>query len=202
MRRVHDWQWATACFALAWLATGEAAPVAGQHSQQHTCCGGDHAAAGAAAGEPLRQSGQAVFGALREVLDRLEADPATDWSRVDLDGLREHLVQMDLVFRGARVVRAPLADGMRYTVSGDADVLAAAGAMGAMHARQLRAEQPSWRVEVESRAADVVFEVRSSDPAQQAKIRGLGFFGLLATGAHHAAHHWALAAGGDAHAHH
>jgi hypothetical protein len=148
---------------------------------------------------PLREPGQAIFGALREVLDRLEADPATDWTRVDLDALREHLVQMDLLFREAQVVREPLADGMRYAVRGGDEVLAAARSIGAMHARMLSAEAPSWQMRVETRGEDVVFEVRSSDPEQQAKIRGLGFSGLLTLGAHHAQHHWAMATG---HMHH
>ncbi|HUP23019.1 MAG TPA: hypothetical protein VNB06_08765 [Thermoanaerobaculia bacterium] len=150
----------------------------------------------------LQEPGQAVFGALREVLERLEADPATDWSRVDLDALRDHLVQMDLLFREARVSREVLDDGMRFVVDGSESVLSAAKAMGAMHARALAEELPSWLVRVEPRAGDVVFEVRSSDPAQQAKIRALGFSGLLTFGAHHAPHHWALATGGGMHQHH
>lgn len=36
--------------------------------------------------------GQDAFGALQEIVGILEADPATDWSKVDLDGLREHLI--------------------------------------------------------------------------------------------------------------
>jgi hypothetical protein len=155
------------------------------------------------ASEAPQQPGQAVFGALREVLERLEADSATDWSRVDLDALRQHLVEMDLLFRDAKVAREALADGMRYVVTGSPEVVAAAGRMGTMHAGMLAAERPAWRVVVEQRLADVVFEVRSSDPEQQAKIRGIGFFGMLATGAHHGPHHLALAAGRTMeHAHH
>jgi hypothetical protein len=167
-------------------------------------CGGETCPmhAGKSTDGSLQEPGQAVFGALREVLERLEADPATDWSRVDLDALRDHLVQMDLLFREARVSREVLDDGMRFVVDGSESVLAAAKAMGAMHARALAEELPSWLVRVEPRAGDVVFEVRSSDPAQQAKIRALGFSGLLTFGAHHAPHHWALATGGGMHQHH
>jgi hypothetical protein len=159
---------------------------------------GEHATAPAA---PLAEPGQAMFGALREVLDRLEADPATDWSRVDLDALREHLLQMDLVFRGARVAREPLPDGMRYLVRGSAEVLAAASAMGSMHAEAIRSEAPTWRVTVAPGADAVALEVRSDDPREQAKIRALGFAGFFTFGSHHADHHWAIASGAHA-AHH
>jgi hypothetical protein len=85
---------------------------------------------------------------------------------------------------------------MRYTVTGGEDVLAAARSVGAMHASMLASELPSWQLRVEPRAGDVVFEVRSSDPGQVSKIRGVGFSGLLALGDHHARHHWMLATGG------
>ena len=38
--------------------------------------------------------GQDAFAALQEIVRLLEADPATDWTRVDLDALRMHLVDM------------------------------------------------------------------------------------------------------------
>jgi hypothetical protein len=38
---------------------------------------------------------------------------------------------------------------------------------------------------------------KSDDAATEARIRGLGFIGLLTVGAHHATHHLALARGGN-----
>ena len=40
-------------------------------------------------------SGQSAFGAIAEIVQILEEDPATDWSRVDIDALREHLIDME-----------------------------------------------------------------------------------------------------------
>src|SRR5690348_17327314 len=39
----------------------------------------------------LREPGQAAFGAIQEMVESLQADPQTDWSKVDVDALREHL---------------------------------------------------------------------------------------------------------------
>src|SRR6266849_4305163 len=46
--------------------------------------------------------GQDAFGSIAEIVRLLEADPATDWSRVDLERLRQHLVDMnEVVLRAA-----------------------------------------------------------------------------------------------------
>ena len=36
--------------------------------------------------------GQDAFGAIQEIVQILEADPKTDWSKVELEGLRQHLI--------------------------------------------------------------------------------------------------------------
>jgi hypothetical protein len=39
--------------------------------------------------------GQDSFGAIQEIVRILEADPNTDWSKVDLEALRQHLIDMN-----------------------------------------------------------------------------------------------------------
>jgi hypothetical protein len=39
--------------------------------------------------------GQDAFGAIQEIVRMLEADPKTDWSKVDLETLRQHLIDMN-----------------------------------------------------------------------------------------------------------
>ena len=41
--------------------------------------------------------GQEAFGTIQEIVRMLEADPATDWSKVNIGALREHLIDMDEV---------------------------------------------------------------------------------------------------------
>ena len=43
----------------------------------------------------LDEGGQATFAALVEIVAKLEQDAKTDWDAVDLDGLREHLLDMN-----------------------------------------------------------------------------------------------------------
>ena len=41
--------------------------------------------------------GQDPFGAIQEIVRILEADPSTDWSKVNIAALREHLIDMNEV---------------------------------------------------------------------------------------------------------
>lgn len=50
-----------------------------------------------AVGSLQTQPGQDAFGAVQEIVALLEADPATDWSKVNLDALRVHLIDMNEV---------------------------------------------------------------------------------------------------------
>ncbi|MDT0683094.1 hypothetical protein RM543_10385 [Roseicyclus sp. F158] len=174
--------------ALASLAT----PLAAQtdHTSMHH--GADSGRA------PLTEPGQGAFAAIAEVVMRLEADPSTDWSRIDLDALRAHLVDMDLVATRARVRVERLPDGLRAIATGDAATAAALGRMVPAHAAQLAADA-SWTADGEATTDGAILTVTSDDMATVARIHGLGFFGLLASQDHHRAHHLAIATGGSPH---
>ncbi|SHI71749.1 hypothetical protein SAMN04488012_102365 [Palleronia salina] len=167
-----------------------AAPFATQAQHADHSAGMTHGAAPATLTEP----GQGAFAALSEVVQLLESDPHTDWSRVDLDGLRAHLVDMDLLATRAQVETDAIDGGLTARATGDARVLAALRRMVPAHAKQLAAD-PSWTVAVEARDDHVVLTVTADDAATTARIRGLGFFGLMASQDHHRAHHLAIARG-------
>jgi len=61
-----------------------------------------HAMGHASSGVPALP-GQDAFGAIQEVVRILEADPATDWSKVNLERLRQHLIDMNEVTLRASV---------------------------------------------------------------------------------------------------
>jgi hypothetical protein len=54
---------------------------------------------------------------------------------------------------------------------------------------------PGWHAEAEPVSNGVVLTVTSDDPQQTARIRGLSFIGLMASGSHHQQHHLAMARG-------
>lgn len=148
-----------------------------------------------ASGPTLAEPGQGAFAALSEIVRVLEADPATNWETVNIAALRNHLIDMDRLVRDAEAEVRALPDGIRATVTGDPPTLAAVKRMVPAHAEEL-ATDDRWRVEARINDDDVVLTVTSDDPATIARIRGLGFFGLMASQDHHREHHMAFALGG------
>lgn len=148
----------------------------------------------------LTEPGQGAFAALSEVVRVLEADPDTDWSRVDLAGLRAHLVDMERLVSDAVVTETDLPNGLSMIATGDAETIATLRRMVPAHAAQL-ARDDRWTVDASEVENGVELRVTSDDPGVVARIKGLGFFGLMASQDHHREHHLMMALGEDAHAH-
>lgn len=144
----------------------------------------------------LTEPGQGAFAALSEIVAVLEADPKTDWSAVNLTALRDHLIDMDRLMRDAVVAEEVMPEGLRATMTGDPSTLLAAKRMVPAHAAELLKDD-RWRVEARENVTNVVLTVTSDDPATAARIKGLGFFGLMASRDHHREHHMRLALGGS-----
>ena len=155
---------------------------------------------GAAAGQP-NEAGQSAFAAIAEIVAILDADPETDWSKVDIRALREHLIDMNALTLQASVTEEVLADGLAMTITGEGRTRDAIQRMVPAHAAELDV-MDDWSASAETTAEGARLVVTSSDPAMQVKIRRLGFFGLMATGAHHQPHHLAIARGEPMHGHH
>jgi hypothetical protein len=153
----------------------------------------------AAAGAPTLP-GQDAFGAIQEIVAILEADPKTDWSKIDLEGLRQHLIDMNEVTLRADAAAKPVDGGLEIDVTGNGRTLAAIQRMLPAHARQIDGAG-GWSAKTETLANGVRLTVTSSDPQQVQHIRGLGFIGLLVHGTHHQPHHLAMAKGEFTHAH-
>lgn len=156
---------------------------------------GHHPTTAAADGPTL--PGQDAFGAIAEVVRLLEADPDTDWSRVDLERLRQHLIDMNEVVLRSAVKASPIPGGLAMDITGAPRTERAIRAMVAPHAVELDG-MSEWtartdripgglRLTVTARAAE--------DAKTVARIRGLGFVGLLVQGGHHGPHHLAMAKG-------
>ena len=182
---------------LALLLPGAAAPALAQ-DQDQTGMQHHHMMQGTAmpgmAGALPTLPGQDAFAAIQEVVRMLEADPATDWSKVNLEALREHLIDMNEVTLHAVVVDQPVEGGVSSRITGTGRTLEAIRRMVPAQARQL-AQVPGWHAAAAALPDGVELTVRADDPREVAHLRGLGFIGLLVTGSHHQAHHLALARG-------
>jgi len=151
---------------------------------------------GMAGGTPT-MPGQDAFGAIAEIVRFLDADPATDWSKVDLERLRQHLIDMNEVTLHAAVNQAPVAGGLAMDITGAGRTEQAIRSMLVPHAVELD-RMPQWSAKTEPIAGGVRLTVVAKTPDDAktvARIRGLGFAGLITEGAHHQAHHLAMAKG-------
>ncbi len=144
--------------------------------------------------------GQDAFGAVQEIVRMLEADPATDWSKVNLEALRQHLIDMNEVTLKADVAAKQIEGGLDIAVTGTGRTLAAIQRMVPDHAQMINGVN-GWAAKTETLPNGVRLTVTSADPKEAAHIRGLGFIGILVSGSHHLPHHLAIAKGEFAHAH-
>jgi len=152
---------------------------------------------------PPTQGGQAAFAAIAEVVAILEADSSTDWSKVDLEALRRHLMDMDALTLRSRVRQTAVPGGLQINITGDSGVAGSIRRMVAAHAPVLTALD-GWSASVTEIPGGMRLTVVASDTADArriARIRGLGFIGLMTQGAHHAEHHVMIARGAAPHVH-
>ncbi len=140
-------------------------------------------------------AGQDAFGAVQEVVRNLEADPRTDWSKVDLEALRQHLIDMNELVLNADAVAKEIEGGLEIAVTGSGRTLAAIERMIPAHAAEIDGLN-FWRARTAPLSNGVLLTVTSGHSQQVQHIRGLGFIGLLVSGAHHQGHHLAIARGG------
>ncbi len=141
--------------------------------------------------------GQDAFGAIQEIVRILEADPTTDWSKVDLERLRQHLIDMDDVTLHSDVRSQPSPAGLTMDVTGTGRTVGAIRRMVVPHTAELNA-MPAWTATTEEipNGLRLTVVAKAPDDARTvARIRGLGFIGLLVQGAHHQPHHLAMAKG-------
>ncbi len=163
-------------------------PGTTQHDMHH-----QHHPAGGGQSMP----GQDAFGAMAEVVRILEADPATDWSKVDMERLRQHLIDMNEVVLRASVKATQVPGGLAMDVTGEGRTARSIRDMVIPHAAELDG-MPAWAAKAEPILNGIRLVVVARDPADAktvARIRGLGFAGLLVQGGHHSPHHLAMAKG-------
>lgn len=144
-----------------------------------------------------QEAGQSAFAAIQEIVALLEADPQTDWSKVNIDALRAHLVDMDNVTMRARVKAQPVKGGTAFIVSADdPEIIGSIQRMVTAHAAMMNGVGG-----MQMRASDRPYGAMLIVVGPEEKINGLGFFGLMAAGMHHQPHHLAIARGGNPHQH-
>lgn len=137
--------------------------------------------------------GQDAFGTIQEIVQILEADPTADWSKVDITALRQHLIDMNEVTLNAAAAERMLDNGIEITVTGTGRTLDAIKRMVPAHVGELR--EMGWNAKTEELPNGVKLTVTASEAQPLAKLKALGFMGIMVQGGHHQPHHLAMAKG-------
>ncbi|MGB8560948.1 MAG: hypothetical protein WCD62_21265, partial [Pseudolabrys sp.] len=152
--------------------------------------GGRHGQQSAATGTP---PGQDAFGTIQEIVQILQSDPKTDWSKVNIDALRQHLIDMNEVTLHAAAAQRMIDNGIEITVTGEGRTLEAIKRMVPAHVNELH--EIGWGAKSEDLPNGVRLTVLASEAQPLTKLKALGFMGIMVQGGHHQPHHLMIAMG-------
>lgn len=145
---------------------------------------------------PLTMPGNEIFGTIQEVVKKLESNPNTDWSKVDLEALRQHLLDMKAFTEEVKVIsQKPVKSGIEIRVEPETErAVGALRRLFKMHPLMLKKEK-GWDMSTQQNNNQYIIRVTTNSNSEIEKIRALGYIGILAEGAHHQIHHWMIATG-------
>jgi len=146
-----------------------------------------------------KEGGQSAFAAIQEIVVLLEANPNTDWSKVNIEALREHLIDMNNVTLEATIHKTQTQKDMTFEVSGKGDVIASIQRMVTGHVQTMDGVD-GWKLIATKTLNGASLTVTLPDSNSMIKLRALGFMGMMARGTHHQEHHWMIANGMHPHA--
>ncbi len=151
----------------------------------------------------LTQAGNDMFGTVQEVIQQMNEQDGFSWKEVNLEVLRQHLLDMQDMTENVEVVgQRPVANGVELHIKATTPrAFNALKRVFSAHPAQLKKET-GWEMLVSQQDDLFVLTTTSSNSNDTDKIRGLGYIGLMAWGNHHQPHHWAMATGQNPHADH
>jgi len=193
---------AATAYAFAQMSSGGPMGMHGQmqqggvmghmHSQMMQGQGGMHGPQSTAAGA-VTMPGQDAFGAIQEIVQILQSDPKTDWSKVNIDTLRQHLIDMNEVTLHAAATPRVTDSGIEFIVTGEGRTVEAIKRMVPAHANELR--EIGWGAKTDDLPNGVKLTVAVTEAQPLTKLKALGFMGIMVQGSHHQPHHLMIAMG-------
>ena len=118
------------------LALPVSAEAAGQGKMDHMKMDHSKVMTESAVQHPT-EAGQSAFAAIAEIVELLEADPNTDWSKVDIESLRQHLIAMNNVTLLANVKVSDRGNAVEFQVTGAGLVTDSIRRMVMAHAKKI-----------------------------------------------------------------
>lgn len=148
----------------------------------------------------LTESGNDAFGTMQEVLQNLLVDPETDWSKVNMEALRQHLVDMKNFTMDVDIIsKKPINAGVQVVLEPhNQRVRESLDRVFSAHPAQLKKET-GWDMKIQKLNNQYIISITTDNSEDIVKIRGLGYIGIMTWGNHHQPHHWMMAKGENPH---
>lgn len=116
---------------------------------------------------------------------------------MNIEALRQHLIDMDNVTLRADAKSEPVEGGMRFIVSGSGQIKESIQRMVTAHAAIMNGIG-NWKFTAAETEVGANLTV-VAPPKDAGKLRALGFIGVMARGMHHQEHHLLIARGDNPH---
>ena len=150
----------------------------------------------------LTEAGTDPFAVIQEAIALLEENPDTDWSTVNIEALRLHLIEMQDMTLNVTVEQQPINLGFMAVITPTTNrALQSMSQVLSAHPSQMK-EETGWDMVVTNNNGIFTISVTTDQLQDVDKIRGLGYIGIMAYGSHHQPHHWAMASGENPHSEH
>ncbi|MFB6346582.1 MAG: hypothetical protein ABEK50_12560 [bacterium] len=141
------------------------------------------------------EAGQGAFAAIQEVVRMLEKREGTDWSQVNIDALRKHLIDMHELTLNTNVKRVSGKNSVTFEITGTDRTKGAVRRMVPRHAKMTLKNMKNWTIQTKSSEDGFRLTIQTKDSSTLEKVRALGFYGIMAKGANHPKHHMMIATG-------
>lgn len=144
---------------------------------------------------PIVEGGQATFAALIEMVALLERDSETDWASVDIDALREHLLDMNYLMMQTEATKSIIGDTkIQFTVRGTVKSVPSIHRMVPAHSRYI-GQSRNWAIEPELNNDGAMLTITVDSTSTLNRLYALGFYGFMSLDSHHENHHYLMAIG-------
>ena len=158
------------------------------------------AAASTSSATPLKEAGNAIFGTIQETIKMLDADPKTDWTKVDLEGLRQHLIDMENFTSGVDVLsNEKIEKGSKIVIRAKSKEAHFSLERALKAHPSMMQSETGWTMDVKQNKEQFTLIIETQKPEEVARLRALGYIGVMALGDHHQVHHWLMASGSNPH---
>ncbi len=145
-----------------------------------------------------KEGGQSAFAALSEIVGLLENNPDTDWQHVNIDALRDHLVDMNRLVLSSRAQSVVSDSVVQFTVvaepEGNSATVDAMHRMVPAHAAYIE-QSRGWSIDTQLGEHGAVLDITVENEADALRLKALGFYGFMSLDSHHQAHHYQMALG-------